>query len=172
MREKLGRVEKIVGEKQDDYDGLIEELVAEVAKWRGRAMQLRGQMVELRSEKERLYDDNRRLAEKLVEVASRAPIIVDKADTTALLSGLRDILNPTISTEPAGADGPLQAGTVNWTDVGLDNSGGVGESDQSVYRDVPDIVLDIEKIDPDFARTTGRGGWFNPTISPGVTNGR
>lgn len=156
----------------DETDQIITELTAELAKWRGRAMQMRGQVIELRAEKERIGRANEKLVEKVIELASRPPTIVEKgSDTAILMAGLRDILNPAA---PVYKDGEvLQPGVVDWArDAGLDNSGGVGESDQSIFAGVPDYVLDIERVDPELLKAgAGRGGWFNPTISPGVKNG-
>jgi hypothetical protein len=135
----------------------------EVVLWRGRAERLRGENDLLRETNDRLREDMLRLSAQVVGLASRPP--PPGPDVGAIL----EVFRKTVAPDPVvygGSDGPdEQRRGVNWSDQGLDNTGGTPETVSGPFDQepvsVPDYVLDVEMLSPEAVRGS-RGGWYNP----------
>jgi len=126
----------------------------------------------LTEELERLRADNRMLAGKLVELANNPPVVIrpepapppPAIDIAAILDQFRRTVSPDI-TIPDRPDAPdEQRRGINWSDQGLDNTGGTPETIRDLFDtppQIPDYVLDVESMTADQVKGS-RGGWYNP----------
>jgi hypothetical protein len=144
----------------------LEGCRGEVMVWRARAERLRGENDLLRESNDRLREDNLRLAGQLVDLASRPPPVPPPPPN---LEAILEVFRRAVAPDPvvyAGSDGPdEQRRGVNWSDQGLDKTGGTPETVSGPFDQepvsVPDYVLDVEMLSPEAVRGS-RGGWYNP----------
>lgn len=169
--------------KQDHEDQIVREWAAkvdglhiEIEQWKRRAYSVKARyeaaMAEIEVLERRIsqqYKDNQEMADRIFALMSRPPpepvvLRPDPIDLAAVMQEFRKIVQPDIHVTNIPDHSDEQRRGIVWADQGLDNSGGTPERPRDPFDtppDIPDYVLDVEKIDPNEVKGT-RGGWYNP----------